>query len=96
MKLLYNELQTALDKGRDRGAVFFGRDTEALHAGSGCLLLPAAENSSATPQQTTRASAQSPCVSAEERCAAVRPLVYDRLEFTVFAAFLAKPIRYFL
>ncbi|EYC20718.1 hypothetical protein Y032_0021g388 [Ancylostoma ceylanicum] len=49
-------LQTDVDKGRHRGAAFLGRDRRAVHAGSGCLLLPAAENSRATPQQTTRAS----------------------------------------
>ncbi|EYC27841.1 hypothetical protein Y032_0008g211 [Ancylostoma ceylanicum] len=66
---IYNELQTVVDKVRDRGAMFPGRDAGALHAGSGCLLLPAAENSSATPR---------PCVSAQERRAAVPPLVCGR------------------
>ncbi|EYB93107.1 hypothetical protein Y032_0186g1080 [Ancylostoma ceylanicum] len=72
-----------VDKGRDRSAAFLGRDTGALHAGFDCLFLPAAENSSATPQQTTRASMQSPCVSAQERRAVAPPFVCGRLEFTV-------------
>ncbi|EYC45525.1 hypothetical protein Y032_0425g1240 [Ancylostoma ceylanicum] len=62
------------EKGRGRGAEFLGRDAEALHACSGCPLLPAAEKSSATQQQTTRASMQNLCVSGQERRAAVRPL----------------------
>ncbi|EYC28001.1 hypothetical protein Y032_0008g282 [Ancylostoma ceylanicum] len=71
---LYSEIQTAVDKRCDRGAAFLGRDTRALHVDSGCLLLPAAENLSATQQQTTRASMQLPCVSARERRARSRPL----------------------
>ncbi|EYC19786.1 hypothetical protein Y032_0023g717 [Ancylostoma ceylanicum] len=81
----YSELRTAAEKGRDSGEAFLGTDTEALHAGSGCLLLSAAENSSASPRQTTRASMHSPCVSAQRRRAAVSPLVYTRLEFNVFS-----------
>ncbi|EYC00145.1 hypothetical protein Y032_0117g635 [Ancylostoma ceylanicum] len=60
-----SELQTTVDKRRDRGEAFLGRDTGALHARSGCLLLLAADN-------------QSVCVSAQERRAAVPPLVYGR------------------
>ncbi|EYC29738.1 hypothetical protein Y032_0006g3152 [Ancylostoma ceylanicum] len=37
-QFLYNEPKVAVDKERDRGAAFLGRDTEALHAGSGCPL----------------------------------------------------------
>ncbi|EYC32143.1 hypothetical protein Y032_0003g1424 [Ancylostoma ceylanicum] len=48
----------------------------------GVLFIQAAENSSIMPQ-TTRASTQGLCVSAQERRAAVPPLVYCRLEFTV-------------
>ncbi|EYC44381.1 hypothetical protein Y032_0463g1914 [Ancylostoma ceylanicum] len=48
-ELLPPSCETAADKERDRGAAFLGRDTEALHTRSGCLLLPAAENSCATP-----------------------------------------------
>ncbi|EYB84769.1 hypothetical protein Y032_0310g2097 [Ancylostoma ceylanicum] len=47
-------LQTVVDKERDSGASFLGRDTGALQAGPGSLLLPAAENSSATQQHTTQ------------------------------------------
>ncbi|EYC35559.1 hypothetical protein Y032_1027g3426 [Ancylostoma ceylanicum] len=66
-----SELQTVVDKWRDRGAAFFWRGTGA------------AENSTAMLQQTTRASTQSPCVSAHKRRAAVPPLVYGRLKFSV-------------
>ncbi|EYC28843.1 hypothetical protein Y032_0007g3455 [Ancylostoma ceylanicum] len=52
----YSELPTAVDKGRDSDSAFLGRDTGARHAGSGCLLPPAAENLSVLSQQTTRAS----------------------------------------
>ncbi|EYB92898.1 hypothetical protein Y032_0189g1221 [Ancylostoma ceylanicum] len=55
--VMYSELQTAVDKVRDRGAALLGTDTEALHPGPG--------------------------VSARGRRAAVPPLVYGRLEFTV-------------
>ncbi|EYB81286.1 hypothetical protein Y032_0387g455 [Ancylostoma ceylanicum] len=82
----HSELQTVVDKGRDHGVAFLGRDTGALHACSGCLLLPAALKPSATPQQTTRASMRSPCVSAQERCAGVQLLVYGRLGFAVHAS----------
>ncbi|EYB81452.1 hypothetical protein Y032_0384g415 [Ancylostoma ceylanicum] len=80
---MYSELQTAVDKGRDRSAASLGSDTGTLHADSGSSLLSAVENSSATPQQTTRAGMQSSCVSAEELRAAVLPFCYGRLEFTV-------------
>ncbi|EYB85103.1 hypothetical protein Y032_0304g1915 [Ancylostoma ceylanicum] len=80
----------AVDKGRNRGAAFLGRDTGALQAGSGCLLLPAAENSSTTPQQTIRVSIQSLCVSVQELRTAVPSLVYGRLEFLVDMGFAEK------
>ncbi|EYC21805.1 hypothetical protein Y032_0018g3541 [Ancylostoma ceylanicum] len=78
----YNELQTVVDKGRDRGAAFLGRDARALHAGSGCLLQRGNPVLCCRQKQTTRASMQSPRVSAQERCSAIPPLVCGRLEFT--------------
>ncbi|EYB95881.1 hypothetical protein Y032_0155g3068 [Ancylostoma ceylanicum] len=71
---IYSELQTAVGKGRDRGAAFLGRDTGDLHARSRCLFLPVADNSSTTSQQVTGASMQSTRVSAQERRMRYRPL----------------------
>ncbi|EYB91111.1 hypothetical protein Y032_0210g2137 [Ancylostoma ceylanicum] len=49
----YIKLQTAIDKRRDRGAAFLGTETGALHASSGCLLLPAR---SRQPESACRSS----------------------------------------
>ncbi|EYC12142.1 hypothetical protein Y032_0048g1634 [Ancylostoma ceylanicum] len=76
---MYSELQTAVDKGRDCGAAFLGKDT----GGSACWLWLSAAAYCSKQKQTTRASMRSRCVPSQERRAAIAPLVYGNLEFTV-------------
>ncbi|EYB87263.1 hypothetical protein Y032_0266g721 [Ancylostoma ceylanicum] len=80
---MYSELQTSIDKGRDRGAALLCRDTGALHPGSGCLLRRGTQVPCCWQKQTARGSTQGPCVTSQERRAAVPPLVCGRLEFTL-------------
>ncbi|EYC21865.1 hypothetical protein Y032_0018g3571 [Ancylostoma ceylanicum] len=81
--------------GRRKGArphvgFFFGqRHRGFLQAGSGCLPLPAAQNSSTT-QQTTRAIMHSTLRLCLRRPRAVPPFDYGRLKFTV--GFLLLPL----
>ncbi|EYB91910.1 hypothetical protein Y032_0200g1682 [Ancylostoma ceylanicum] len=85
-----SELQTAVDKWRDRSAAFLDRDARALYAGSGFLLRRGTRVPYCRQKQATRASMQSPCVSVQERRIAVPPLVYGLLESTV--RFMEIPI----
>ncbi|EYC31851.1 hypothetical protein Y032_0003g1271 [Ancylostoma ceylanicum] len=60
-RTVYSKLQTAVDKGRNRGAAFLGGETGVQHAGSGCLLLPARVSScSRQPELARRAPVSLP------------------------------------
>ncbi|EYC13042.1 hypothetical protein Y032_0045g1231 [Ancylostoma ceylanicum] len=66
---MYSELQTAEYKGRNRA-----RRSRAEARSSACRLWLSASASSATPQQTTRASMQTPVSLPENAAPQSRPL----------------------